>query len=441
MVPPSGNIIVKVLKCVWHAGKVKSKERLTKPRYHLLDYAEPKYGKQMVYDIKCLLKILILYVPFPLFWALFDQQSSRWTFQATQMNGTVAGDLTIKPDQMQVVNPVIVVFCIPLFNFVIYPMLEKVRINTPLRKMALGMLLCGAAFAMSGILELELEKTYPVLPREHESQVRIFNGQSCDFHIETTLPGHPHIHLRRDAMWADLHVPVPDGANGAKYRYNLTSVGTNCDQVGKSGEFEIAGGIAASYVLTSEAEFLRFDEGPHRSKSTIPLVRVIMASVRDEKTFVVLQKPDGSDEHTLEADYHKLHEVDSGRYVAWIDSVKIHDGPIALNQGGNYELVVNRHSTHNYVCPIFWTFFFQMGSKSKVVNCFSCILFVIPYSTDYNAAHCRSTEFHPHCMANSTVYCHDRRRGESANFNTITHNKTMSSFPSSVSSSVRLCSP
>lgn len=356
MVPPSGNIIVKVLKCIWHAFKVKSKEHLTKPRYHFLDYAEGKYGKQMVYDIKCLLKILILYVPFPLFWALYDQQSSRWTFQATQMDGYLTDKFSIKPDQMQVVNPVIVVFCIPVFNFVIYPLLEKVYINTPLRKMALGMVLCGAAFVVSGVVEQRLEQTYPILPHKHESQLRLFNGQSCDFHIQTSLPGHEEIILARDSMWSDLHIPLTSDAFIAKYPYNVTTRGKDCEPMETNGEFEIVAGKAVSYVLTEKTELMRYIDAPERSKSTLPLVRVVLASglygdavLSSELNKVVLQKPDGSDEHTLIADLYKMHEVDSGTYFAWIDGVKIRDRAIVLKQGGTYTMVVNRLSTHNYV--------------------------------------------------------------------------------------------
>lgn len=346
MVPPSGNIIVKVFKCIWHAFKVKSKEHLTKPRYHLLDYAEAKYGKQMVYDIKCLLKILILYVPFPLFWALYDQQSSRWTFQATQMDGYITDGFTIKPDQMQVVNPVIVVFCIPLFNFVIYPLLEKVGINTPLRKMALGMALCGASFVVSGIVEQHLEQTYPVLPQKHESQLRLFNGQSCDFQIETSLPGHGKIILPRDSMWSDLHISLDRDRIIANYPYNLTTLGKDCEQIQESGVFEMVSGKAVSYVFTHQSKFDRYIDAPERSKSTLPLVRVLLAPGVDK---VVLQKPDGSDAHALVADMFKLNEVDSGTYFAWIDGVKVQEPAIVLKQGGTYTMVINQLSAPNFV--------------------------------------------------------------------------------------------
>ena len=42
---------------------------------------------QEIQDIKYVLRVLILYIPLPLFWSLFDQQGSRWTLQAVRMNG------------------------------------------------------------------------------------------------------------------------------------------------------------------------------------------------------------------------------------------------------------------------------------------------------------------------------------------------------------------
>lgn len=99
---------------------------------HWLDYAELKYGHDLVDDVKSLMKILILYIPLPFFWALQDQQGSRWTFQATRMDGEV-GFFTIKPDQMQVINPLFIILFIPLWDLFVYPMLEKVGIKRPLQ--------------------------------------------------------------------------------------------------------------------------------------------------------------------------------------------------------------------------------------------------------------------------------------------------------------------
>ena len=42
-------------------------------REHWLDYAKEKYDNGVVEDVKCLLKVLWMYLPLPMFWALFDQ--------------------------------------------------------------------------------------------------------------------------------------------------------------------------------------------------------------------------------------------------------------------------------------------------------------------------------------------------------------------------------
>ena len=40
---------------------------------HWLDHAKGKYGEKQVEDTKLLLRVLVLLVPVPVFWALFEQ--------------------------------------------------------------------------------------------------------------------------------------------------------------------------------------------------------------------------------------------------------------------------------------------------------------------------------------------------------------------------------
>jgi solute carrier family 15 oligopeptide transporter 1 len=42
----------------------------------MLDYAEEKYGKNFIDDVKALKSVTYMFLPFPIFWALFDQQVS-----------------------------------------------------------------------------------------------------------------------------------------------------------------------------------------------------------------------------------------------------------------------------------------------------------------------------------------------------------------------------
>lgn len=48
----------------------RSKEK----RKHWLDHADDKYDKNLIEDVKSLLRVLVLFIPLPVFWALFDQQ-------------------------------------------------------------------------------------------------------------------------------------------------------------------------------------------------------------------------------------------------------------------------------------------------------------------------------------------------------------------------------
>ena len=52
---------------------------------HWLDAAAKHVGEAFTHDVKTLSQVLVMFIPAPLFWALFDQQASRWTMQAEEM--------------------------------------------------------------------------------------------------------------------------------------------------------------------------------------------------------------------------------------------------------------------------------------------------------------------------------------------------------------------
>lgn len=350
---------MKVSKCIVHAIRIRSKERLTKPRYHWLDYADQKFGKQLVYDIKCLLKILILYIPFPIFWALFDQQSSSWTFQATQMDGYVSSKFTIKPDQIQVLNPLLALVFIPLFNFVVYPVLEKVGIKTPLRKMILGMTLCGVAFVASGFLEMALQKSYAEMPQKGEGQLRVFNGQSCGYRIQTDLENGTNFELPLTSMWSEKHVAVPSKTRSIQYKLIPDGERANCPLELTSGKFKLNEMTANSFFLTSTGVLVPYNDSPQRSDTSLPRIRLLMTSeyaldnVTTEatgivKTDVVFHSTDASTKMSkFFSDIHKTYEIDPGTYLVWINGTRV--GAAEFKQGGAYTIVINRSGPNHYV--------------------------------------------------------------------------------------------
>ena len=97
------------------------------PGSHWLEAASDHYDMEDISDFKAVYKVGFFFLFYPMYWSLFDQQGSQWTIQAMRMNGYTWG-LTILPDQFQVVNPILILVCIPLFNRVIYPCLGELPV-------------------------------------------------------------------------------------------------------------------------------------------------------------------------------------------------------------------------------------------------------------------------------------------------------------------------
>ncbi|XP_066254635.1 peptide transporter family 1-like [Euwallacea similis] len=179
---PKRNIMLEFVKCSWYAAAEKCRRR-SQRHEHWLDYSKDKFDWKLLEDMKAVFAILMLFVPLPIFWSLFDQQGSRWTFQAAHMDGNVLG-FHVVPDQMQVMNPAMVLALIPIFDKFLYPCFERVHfLINPLHRMVIGGMTAGLAFVAAGILELVLEKGYPELPQRNHGSVNIVNTLPCSIMI------------------------------------------------------------------------------------------------------------------------------------------------------------------------------------------------------------------------------------------------------------------
>lgn len=137
-----------------------TKDTKQSAQYHdWLDYSREKYGNELVSDTQVILKVVVLYLPITIFWALFYQQGSRWVSQATKMDGDV-GFYTIKADQFNVVNPLLVVLLIPVFEHVLFELLSNFGIRTALRRATFGGVLAGFSFLVSAIVEWQIQSKY-----------------------------------------------------------------------------------------------------------------------------------------------------------------------------------------------------------------------------------------------------------------------------------------
>ncbi|KAK6040818.1 hypothetical protein COOONC_21676 [Cooperia oncophora] len=54
----------------------------------ILAFEKWRFQKSFIDDIKSLLRVLIMFLPVPMFWALYDQQGSIWLIQASAKRAT-----------------------------------------------------------------------------------------------------------------------------------------------------------------------------------------------------------------------------------------------------------------------------------------------------------------------------------------------------------------
>uniref|UniRef100_A0A674ET84 Solute carrier family 15 member 1 n=1 Tax=Salmo trutta TaxID=8032 RepID=A0A674ET84_SALTR len=153
---PQGNIMLDVCKCIGFAIKNRFRHRSSSypKRMHWMDWAEEKYEKLLIAQIKMVLKVLFLYIPLPMFWTLFDQKGSRWTLQATTMDG----NFVRLQNHPTTVNPILILTLVPIMDSVVYPLIKKCGLNfTPLRRMTVGMFLAAMAFVAAALVQIQID--------------------------------------------------------------------------------------------------------------------------------------------------------------------------------------------------------------------------------------------------------------------------------------------
>lgn len=100
--------------------------------------------------------LIPLYLLIMAFFTLFDQSHSSWVGQAKNMNCKVLG-YELLPSQLQAVNPILILAFIPLFSYVVYPLLGKFFEVTPLRKIGIGLFMTAASFAIISLAQERID--------------------------------------------------------------------------------------------------------------------------------------------------------------------------------------------------------------------------------------------------------------------------------------------
>jgi POT family proton-dependent oligopeptide transporter len=106
--------------------------------------------------LKAIGKLSIIYAFVAIFWALFDQTSSSWVFQAEDMDRNLFNREWLS-SQIQALNPLMVLALIPVFTMLIYPAIDKVFKLTPLRKISIGLFTTVFAFGIITYVQILID--------------------------------------------------------------------------------------------------------------------------------------------------------------------------------------------------------------------------------------------------------------------------------------------
>jgi proton-dependent oligopeptide transporter, POT family len=119
--------------------------------------AAQKHPKEALDGSRAVLKVVVVFLPVPFFWMLFDQKASTWVQQAQDMNLAI-GPVTFSPAHMQVINPALVMLMIPFAQNVLYPAFERAGYPLkPLWRMTLGMFLAAVSFGLVALIQVQLD--------------------------------------------------------------------------------------------------------------------------------------------------------------------------------------------------------------------------------------------------------------------------------------------
>jgi proton-dependent oligopeptide transporter, POT family len=119
------------------------------------DAARDRCSDPEIDAAKSVLPILFVFALIPIFFSLFDQTNSTWVLQGEKMVPATVLGLKIGAEQMQSMNPLIVMILVPLFTLGIYPRLG--RFASPLKRMACGMFLAAVSYLIVALLQKQIE--------------------------------------------------------------------------------------------------------------------------------------------------------------------------------------------------------------------------------------------------------------------------------------------
>ncbi|WP_437930383.1 POT family MFS transporter [Sorangium sp. So ce291] len=155
-VPPTGENPHSFLRVLWDGVRGGRDARGGAARGRFLEAARGRHPEGAIDGARAVLRVMTIFAPIPVFWALFDQKGSTWVVQATRMDLDVLG-YRLAPSQLMALNPLMVMLIIPLNTMILYPALERRGFRlSALGRMTAGMAIAGLSFVAVAAIELAM---------------------------------------------------------------------------------------------------------------------------------------------------------------------------------------------------------------------------------------------------------------------------------------------
>jgi solute carrier family 15 (oligopeptide transporter), member 1 len=252
------------------------------------------------------------------------------------------GFIELKPDQMQVVNPLLILVFIPLYEVVFYPLLRYVGVRRPLQKLTIGGILAGVSFVVSAFVEINLSKTYAVMPDNGEAQFRIFNGRNCNYTFESNITDHTSFSINAMQHFEQQYIKIDDGSQYFNFEIKSATPAETCgDDIGFSHTVWLENrGILSTFLKgtgQNGVDLLKFYDSPEKSRRGWPFITVLSNIASNDAVTLVDSKDtnryNGSRTTTLQED------VPAGNYEVFVGSRSVRKD-LELKLGGVYTLII-----------------------------------------------------------------------------------------------------
>lgn len=263
------------------------------------------------------------------------------------MNGNI-GFYDLKPDQMQVINPLLILTFIPLYELIFYPFLSLIGIRRPLQKLTLGGIFAGVAFLLSAFVEISIAPTYAVIAGKGEGQVRIFNNRPCDYTFSSNIPGNETFALK-SMEYFERYLEFE--GEKSSHRFEIQSAPGCLEDVGKEARFDLHEETAESFHLYGlqgrPVQFHQYKDDPQKTRRGWSKVRVL-ANIEAMSSNITLHEKDDTTRHNVTQTDVSTGDVPFSKdYKLKVGTVEIAND-LHLEVGAVYTILVYQKGANSY---------------------------------------------------------------------------------------------